>query len=350
MERDLRDPELWAFITTDRAEDHPTRLTLLLDALADRIDPPESCLRRRPYRTFDTLRLAVENADTEDEIWNQVVDLHALVVGWFDDRDLYHRIGFLVAVGVPIGRLMETASGRTRSGFTSALDDLIRRTIGVTREELVELSYLVKAEKCARILLLMNVETVRNNRNSSELFSFRALREGRWSLEHIHAQNAADLTKAEQWHEWLHLHRKALVELPTEDAAAAAELIRDIEVALSRQLTRHEFVLLAASVSAFFASDTQSATDPHTIDNLALLSSGANSALGNAVFEVKRSTILMRDRQGEFIPVCTRNVFLKYYTNTDARQFHLWSPQDRLQYLDAIIKKVGPFLTAEGAS
>jgi len=31
MERDLRDPELWAFITTDRAEDHPTRLTLLLD-------------------------------------------------------------------------------------------------------------------------------------------------------------------------------------------------------------------------------------------------------------------------------------------------------------------------------
>lgn len=44
----------------------------------------------------------------------------------------------------------------------------------------------------------MNVETIRQLKHSSERYSFREQALGRWSLEHIHAQNAQTLNRAEQ--------------------------------------------------------------------------------------------------------------------------------------------------------
>ena len=79
----------------------------------------------------------------------------------------------------------------------------------------------------------------------------------------------------------------------------------------------------------------------HSVTNLALLASGHNSALSNAVFEVKRSGSSSSIGRGEYIPVCTRQVFLKYYTDADAQQVHFWSTQDREGYLSAILSSEG---------
>ncbi len=62
----------------------------------------------------------------------------------------------------------------------------------------------------------------------------------------------------------------------------------------------------------------------HSIANLALLSSGANAALSNSTFDVKRTEIIKMDKKGAFIPFCTRMVFLKYYTSSDKNQLHFW--------------------------
>ena len=67
----------------------------------------------------------------------------------------------------------------------------------------------------------------------------------------------------------------------------------------------------------------------HSIANLALLDGGDNSALSNSVFAVKRREILGGTTQGSYIPVCTRNVFLKYYTPAGDQQIHFWSAEDR---------------------
>ena len=65
------------------------------------------------------------------------------------------------------------------------------------------------------------------------------------------------------------------------------------------------------------------------------------------MFEVKRQEVLRRDRAGSYIPVATRNVFLKYYTKAQDQQIHFWSPQDRADYLAALIDTVAPYLTDE---
>ena len=65
------------------------------------------------------------------------------------------------------------------------------------------------------------------------------------------------------------------------------------------------------------------------------------------MFEVKRRDIIRRDKAGSYIPACTRNVFLKYYTETGNQQLHFWSGADRQAYLAAIQKAVEPYLQPE---
>ena len=65
------------------------------------------------------------------------------------------------------------------------------------------------------------------------------------------------------------------------------------------------------------------------------------------MFEVKRREILRLDREGYYIPVCTRNVFLKYYTAEASEQLHFWSAVDRDAYYAAIESELAPYLSEE---
>ena len=70
--------------------------------------------------------------------------------------------------------------------------------------------------------------------------------------------------------------------------------------------------------------------------NLALLNCGNNSALGNSVFAVKRDFIIDMDKRGDFIPFCTRMVFLKYYSRSTDADMRFWTERDRQAYLAAL--------------
>ncbi|WP_437929244.1 DUF262 domain-containing protein [Sorangium sp. So ce291] len=348
IERDLQHPDIWAFVADDAAAESPTRITLLLDTIAG---GPRGRARPR-FHTFDVLREKGEQSSPK-AVWDQVVDLHARVLGWYEKRDHYHKIGYLVAVGQRFGDLVALAKGRTKSEFGAVLDDLIREILDLTPSGVTALSYESDARTCARLLLLMNVETVRRMKDSTERYSFRIHRGQPWSLEHIHAQHSETLTKAEQWKEWLRLHRDALADLPSIDKVRREELLRRIDD-VGDKIDREVFQELARDVTAAFtlADASAGATEHsvHSVSNLALLTSGHNSALSNAVFEVKRRRILELDRQGAYIPTCTRQAFLKYYTDADAQQVHFWSTRDREAYLNAILSRdggVGAYLKCE---
>lgn len=351
IERDLRQPELWAFITDDREPEHATRITLLLDAVADK----RITVHRRerpPFHTFDTLRTKTEETSMA-KVWNEVLHLHALVLGWYENRDHFHKIGWLVAQGKRFNEIVALAEGKTKSELEKTLDDHIRQRLNLTVSDLSELGYETNRSKCEQVLSLMNVETMRGQRDSTERYSFRAHRRERWSLEHIHAQHAEGLTRAEQWREWLRLHRDALVGMQTVDPARRDELVRQLDVE-SEEPTREGFERLARELTEVFSAANPSGISTvhslHALSNLALIASGHNSVLSNSVFEVKRRKIVELDRNGEYIPVCTRRVFLKYYTVTGAQQVQLWSQRDRECYLAAIASVnggVGAYLTQE---
>lgn len=346
IERDLRAPEVWAFVTK-KAHGEATHIRLILDTLADAISRPPVRGSRPLFHTFETLRPRIEKSARS--VWNDVQDMHSLLLGWYEDRDLYHRIGFLVAMGEPFENVVNLAQGRARSELEVLLTTRIRARLARTAEQIRELTY--PSEKCTEVLLLMNVESIRRRTGSSERYSFQAHASGAWSLEHIHAQNAEPLRRAEQWTEWLRLHREALSAVPTDNEAERDMLLADIDGALAASpLPENTFRELEERVVRSLSVDGETEDEVHSISNLALLASGDNSALSNSVFEVKRQEIIRRDKAGAYIPVCTRDAFLKYYTDAHAQQTHFWGTKDREGYLVEMLRLLDPYLTASSAA
>ena len=85
----------------------------------------------------------------------------------------------------------------------------------------------------------------------------------------------------------------------------------------------------------------------HSISNLALLNTYDNAVLSNSTFDVKRNLIIEMDKKGQYIPFCTKMVFLKYYTPSKENQLHFWGEQDRRAYIEAINSVLEEYLEEE---
>jgi hypothetical protein len=79
----------------------------------------------------------------------------------------------------------------------------------------------------------------------------------------------------------------------------------------------------------------------HHISNMALLDCGQNAALSNYLFAAKRDIVVEWDKQGHYIPFCTKMVFFKYYTPSSENQLFYWGVNDRNAYVKAINEKIG---------
>ena len=96
-----------------------------------------------------------------------------------------------------------------------------------------------------------------------------------------------------------------------------------------------DFESLYGKILKVFCEEPEDEPD-HGIGNLALLDQGTNKSYKNAVFAVKRQRLLELDQAGIFVPLCTRNVFLKCYSpQVDNPIF--WTRRDRDKYAEAIV-------------
>ncbi len=351
IERDLQREEIWAFVAgriPAGGDRYATRISLLLDTLADTEQPPQK-VKRPLHHTFDTL-IGGAKADPE-KFWRRVVTLHAHILGWFENIGQHNKIGFLVFVGVPFGTIQGWAQGQNKGAFNTLLDTEIKSRLTVKKAALLDgkdakenvtvLRYGDGGnDRLERLLLLFSVMC------SRERFPFKEHVGEVWSLEHIHAQNAQELTRKDQWKSWLELYLGTLRSLAEadENKAYIAEIGEALGNLDSERFGDH-FRDLSARIEAHLSPSGRSGEADHTLANLALLSRDDNAALNNAVFEVKRQVILKMDKDGHYVPLATRNVFLKYYSKAGALQPHFWSPDDKNDYLGEIERVLGPYLS-----
>ena len=181
------------------------------------------------------------------------------------------------------------------------------------------------------VLLLFNIKThiSISNIDNFQRFPFKSYKNNNWSVEHIHAQNSDGLNTKEQWKQWL---EDAIDGLKNIDQQEACELIKKIQYENNLELTKESFESLFQEVQKT-SSDTDSNEELHTLDNLALLDGSTNSSISNNIFAVKRNMIIEAEKKNTFIPICTKNVFLKYYSEKPKHIF-FWSNKDREDYLD----------------
>ncbi|GIU38871.1 hypothetical protein TUM4637_40150 [Shewanella hafniensis] len=94
--------------------------------------------------------------------------------------------------------------------------------------------------------------------------------------------------------------------------------------------------------------------DPHSneevddsIGNLTLLDSYTNRSYQNAVFPIKRFRIIALDKRATFVPLCTKNVFLKYYSKQVDKML-FWGAKDSQDHQQAISEMIYSFLGGKG--
>ena len=334
MEKELNHNALWYFLTNRSSGQYQTRIDLILDLISGKGENN----RDKYYTFFRFDELKQENS--LNDIWRKIQQTFLILKDWYEDHDLYHKIGYLIASGfLSLSRIYELSQGKTKDEFRTLLDDHIRRSVDIPGDY-TELSYddPNDRKRISTLLLLFNVESVRKIDEQTQRFPFDQFKTGKdgrvaWTLEHIHAQQSEGLRTQEMWKEWLGIHIPSVQAVGGEQAA---DLIQAMEKARDQvKLDRAEFDDLQQKVVDLLSAEG-STEYLHTIGNLALLNAGDNAALSNAAFDVKRNIIISMDRRGQYIPFCTKMVFLKYYTPSAENQLHFWGQADRVAYVQAI--------------
>lgn len=350
IEKALHNNSLWYFLTNHSNVKYQTRIDLILDLISSK--PADNKEKYYTFFCFDNL-----NKDKNlNKIWKEIQHTFLILKDWYEDHELYHKIGYLIASNTKslqdifvLSRSIIDGRDITKSQFKSELDVYIRKSVAINGNY-SELSYEKTADyaKISRLLLLFNVESVRQNGEQThwfpfEKFKFQKSSKVSWSLEHIHAQQSEGMQKQDDWKEWLRLHTPSIVSL----GEGNSELIKEMETACAKErLERLEFEDLQQKVIQKLSS--QGNTEyMHSIANLALLNMSDNAALNNSTFDVKRNAIIEMDKKGQFIPFCTKMVFLKYYTPSTNNQLHFWGQPDRIAYIKAINSTLKNYLAEE---
>lgn len=333
MEKELHNDSLWYFLTNQTNADYQTRIDLVLDLISGK---PEG--NREQYYTFFTFD-EMHKTQSLDSIWRSIQQTFLVLKDWHGNHELYHKIGYLIASDtLTLQQIFDLSKDKTKDAFRASLDNYIRDSIRI-KGNYADLSYEKPQDqkRIAKLLLLFNVESVRRNGEHSQWFPFDRYKFGKngkvtWSLEHIHAQQSEGLRTQDMWKEWLRLHIPS-VETVGDDSG---ELIKSMNAAIEKEkLERQEFDAIQQQVVDLL-SVKGNTEYLHSIANMALLKTTDNAALNNSTFDVKRNEIIQMDKEGQYIPFCTRMVFLKYYTPSADNQLHFWGHADRVAYIDAM--------------
>jgi uncharacterized protein with ParB-like and HNH nuclease domain len=341
IEKELHDDRLWYFLTNSANTEYHTRIDLVLDLIAGRTDNT-----KEKYFTFFEFDDRRRNEELQD-IWQEISHTFLILKDWYGNHELNHKIGYLIASGYKkLAAIYSASKNQTKSKFVEILDNYIRESVDIS-ENYADLSYEKTGDyaRLSRLLLLFNVESVRRNGEETEWFpfdKFKYQKNGKvvWSLEHIHAQQSQGMKNQEDWKEWLRLHVSSMQSLNGNNE----ELITRMKEKCGQpKLERRDFEKLQEEVIARL-SVSGNVEYMHSIANLALLNFSDNAALNNSTFDVKRNEIIKMDKNGAFIPFCTKMVFLKYYTPSGENQLHFWGQSDRIAYVSAINDVLADYL------
>nr|WP_306558727.1 DUF262 domain-containing protein [Campylobacter sp. CS_ED1] len=342
IEKELRNDNFWYFITNENAKNYATRIELVFNLMANK-----TLGDKERFRTFFYFNDKIKAKKNKSDVWQEILRYYQKLKEWYENFEVYHKVGYLIATQtISLQELLNESSNKTKSDFQQSLDEKIAKSVNFDKDYL-ELSYENKRD-CSyieRLLLLFNVETIRQKGDEFMRFPFERHKKEKWSLEHIHAQHSVGLNTNEARKEWLVDHKKSLLDIKYENSDDLIERINDLIAKIDKDDKSNIGEIFDNIFSKIISalSEKDEKNELHTLNNMALLSAKDNAVLNNSAFDVKRNKIIDMDKRGDYIPVCTRRVFLKYYTQSSENQLHFWGKADRKAYIENMNDVLKPY-------
>ncbi len=414
IEQKLQRDDFWYFLgASSYGKEYETRIEFIFDLIADWNKDAEN------YHTFNYFQKQIEKAGQKkgaENVWKTVKDYFRELEYWYNDRILYHLIGFLIDCGYTIDRLMNLRGESVEDGSGAVVtvklkkDEFIVKIEKEVGEAMSDISSLEDIKfpdpKIKKVLLLFNVLSVIENERSDIKFPFDKYKKESWDKEHIASRMDKDKqevpNKDADRQAWIddmlyyftgirnneakdkegkkledpRLVSKWVVEAVSAYLDAEVQTIARIKDAARQEQRSRELGIIKDLLSAmelsllnskqrsrtgkteeydsllkklfretrkYFEEDRISDDYKDSIGNMALLNASINRSYGNAYFAIKRMHIKDRDADGVFIPLTTKNVFMKYYSKRVDTML-LWTSEDAGEYTAAIRKKLSRFL------
>lgn len=383
----LQDEELWLFLN-DIGYSKPTRIDFIFDLMKDKdvfglkklLKNYDEAIGNDEHQTFryfyEYFRLARYNKQINAKwlktTWQKVKLYYQIFEEWYNDMKLYHYVGYLITLGEKASTLIDDyRECSSRNEFEKKLKELIKGKIDACKD--LNRSYGENGEKkteCRPLLLLFNIQTVINQNlelaknpeyglGAFYKFPFHLFKkEGNkrnhkgWEVEHI-ASNSGDKLEDDKSNQktWL---ASVAYSLPEND-----HLRNDIKLFLSGN-KEIKFCDLCDQVKKLDINPL-TGEDKQKVWNYTLLDSSTNEEYQNNPFPIKRICVLSKDQGHKatvsfikqfkinksttsiaFVPPCTKNVFVKAYTDVP-KSLSAWSKDDAEHYRDAIYDTLEKF-------
>lgn len=361
IEYQLQKDEFWLFLNKPGYE-NPTRIDYIFNLMCEnnilhlgeeiyeQIGNDKDRVFRYFYEYFK-LRTSDVNA-----CWGKVKRYFNTFKEWYDDIYLYHYIGFLISQGSDAYTLSEKwDSSSTKSSFIDDLKEQIRET--VTK---IPLCFQYDEDgkdkwKCRPILLFHNIQTVINSNIAQKendkyklavfyKFPFHLYKLEGWDVEHINSNTTNPEGDPATRKEWLTNIYLSL-------SAESQEKIKEYFTITNEQKKETIYSEIKSLIPSI---NDWSQEEKNQIWNYTLLDSSTNRGYGNAIFSAKRRIIIGKDKgellkipkitaeglvmvdankgKSSFVPPCTKNVFLKYYSPSVSEN-NYWTIPDAKYYL-----------------
>lgn len=350
IENALHNDQLWYFLNPSRT--YRNRIEFLFELYAFIYVDNFKRDREDPYCLFHAL-----NDKNLNHVWNETVQIFNIITDWFDDTNLemYHFVGYVIAAELfSIKELIVFWNSETKDSFLKFLKIEILNKIG-DDEKIRNASYRKSKPEVTRKLLLHNILSLRQKDEThttptwASRFRFDLFISEKWSLEHIHAQKEAPRDSFENLRPWivatvesLKISGKWNEKLEEYNDLGQMNEFESIEDWAVAKNCDPKLAVLVDHVTNFERTISGGQEDKDNIENLALLSHGMNSSIGNGYFNEKRAAIIEYDKKGRYLLPTTKNVFLKFYSINDTNPFE-WGRNDKNAYLNDIRTKINSF-------
>lgn len=358
IEYTLQNEEFWLFLH-ETGYKRPTRIDFIFDLICDQHSLGEfENIGNDQFKTFryfyEYFKLPEHSIE---KCWAEVKKYFQTFQEWYNDLELFHYVGYLIEYKYKLSVLIEEWNRKTdKKSFISYSKSQIRKII----LSCPKLDNQYKEDggdkgKCKPILLFHNVQTV-INQNSKNIdsyglgmfykFPFHLYKMESWDVEHINS-NTTNLEDDETTRrEWL---MNVYLVVNEEIQEKIRSYFND------KSVTYEELKDKIPSV------DNWTPEEKNRIWNYALLDSSTNRSYGNTIFSGKRRIIIGKDQgkllaipklkrdgtleignetdaRSSFVPPCTKQVFMKYYS-ASLSDFNYWDKEtDAPAYLKDIEK------------
>ncbi len=369
IENTLQDDDFWWFLNKEENK-IPARIEFIFDLVCEVEKKQNPNIIKKigtdRYTTFRLFYLKlgdVKSFETLSETWKLIKDYFLTFQEWYNNPVLYHYIGFLIASGESITNIkLYTEKDFETKTILQTKDDIeasLKKRIKKQFEHLkwksikdqapfLDLYYSNKHKKTIReVLLLFNLQYIIQQSKSKIVltkFPFKAFKEiidenGKktsWDVEHIDSFNTNGLKNDKTRVEWL---KTAIIDIKIEDE----QFLKQVNTFIGNPKSGIDFDELQSKIISLAGESENGEEIKNNIGNLTLLDAGTNRGYGNALFPTKRRIIIEKDKLGVFIPICTKNLFLKYF-DTKGSSRTKWTSDDVTNYREVIEDTLKEFL------